>query len=65
MSLNTNVDLTKVPRNGIEAYHMVIASLSAEIEEKSEILTEMLDEDVKRKFIRGWHPEIRNVNIHV
>lgn len=63
--LNANVDLAKIPRNGIECYHMVVASLSAEIEEKSEILTEMSNEDVKQKFISGWRPGIQNVNIHV
>lgn len=63
--LDTDVGLTVVPRNGFEAYNMVIASLSAEIEAKTEILSEMLDESVKRQFIRKWRPEIRNVNIHV
>ncbi len=63
--LDTDVGLTEVPRNGFEAYNMVIASLSAEIDEKTEILSEMLDESVKRQFIRRWHPGIRNVNIHV
>lgn len=63
--LDADVGLTEVPRNGYEAYNMVIASLSAEIENKTEILTELLDESVKRQFIRGWHPNIRNVNVHV
>lgn len=63
--LSTDVGFTGVPRNGFEAYNMVIASLSAEIEEKTEILSEMLDENVKRQFIRQWHPGTRNVNIHV
>ena len=62
---DTDVGLTVVPRNGFEAYNMVIASLSAEIEAKTEILSEMLDESVKRQFIRKWRPEIKNVNIHV
>lgn len=63
--LDTDVGLTVIPRNGYEAYNMVIASLSAEIEKKTEILKEMLDESVKRQFIRRWHPGIKNVNIHV
>lgn len=63
--LDTDVGLTETPRNGFEAYNMVIASLSAEIENKTEILKEMLDESVKRQFIKRWHPGIKNVNIHV
>lgn len=63
--LDTNVGLTVVPRNGYEAYNMVVASLSAEIEKKTEILKEMLDESVKRQFIKRWHPGVKNVNIHV
>lgn len=63
--LNTDVGLTVVPRNGYEAYNMVIDSLSAEIAKKTEILKELLDEGVKRQFIKRWHPSIKNVNIHV
>lgn len=63
--LNTDVGLTEAPRNGFEAYNMVIASLSAEIENKTEILKEMLDDGVKRQFIKRWHPGIKNINIHV
>lgn len=63
--LNTDVGLTVVPRNGYEAYNMVVASLSTEIEKKTEILKEMLDESVKRQFIKRWHPDVRSVNIHV
>lgn len=63
--LNTDIDFVQVPRSGIEAYHMVIAILSSEIEEKSAILAEMKDENVKRRFIRGWSPGVTNVHIHV
>lgn len=63
--LNADVGLTVVPRNGYEAYNMVVASLSAEVEKKTEILKEMLDESVKRQFIKRWHPGVKNVNIHV
>ncbi len=63
--LDTDVGLTEVPRNGFEAYNAVVAHLSAEIENKTEILTELLDESVKRQFIKRWHPGIKNVNIHV
>ncbi len=63
--LDTDVGLTETPRNGFEAYNMVIASLSAEIENKTEILKEMLDDNVKRQFVKQWHPRIKNVNIHV
>lgn len=63
--LNTDVGLTVVPRNGYEAYNIVVASLSAEIEKKTEILKELLDESVKRQFIKQWYPGIKNVNIHV
>ena len=62
---DTDVGLTETPRNGFEAYNMVIASLSAEIENKTEILKEMLDDNVKRQFVKQWHPGIKNVNIHV
>lgn len=63
--LDTDVGLTETPRNGFEAYNMVIASLSAEIENKTEILKELLDDNVKRQFIKRWHAGIKNVNIHV
>lgn len=63
--LNTDVELTEAPRNGFEAYNAVVAHLSAEIENKTEILKELLDEGVKRQFIKQWHPSIKNVNIHV
>lgn len=63
--LNTDVGLTVVPHNGYEAYNMVIDSLSAEIEKKTEILKELLDDGVKRQFIKRWHPGIKNVSIHM
>lgn len=63
--LDADVGLTETPRNGFEAYNMVIASLSAEIENKTEILKEMLDDNVKSQFVKRWHPGIKNVNIHV
>lgn len=63
--LDTDVGLAEAPRNGFEAYNMVIASLSADIENKTEILKEMLDEGVKRQFIKRWHPSIKTVNIYV
>lgn len=62
---STDVAFVQVPRSGIEAYYMVIALLSSEIEEKTAILAEMENETVKQKFIRGWTPGITNVNIHV
>lgn len=63
--LDTDVGLTETPRNGFEAYNMVIALLSEEIENKTEILKELLDDNVKRQFIKQWHTGIKNVNIHV
>lgn len=63
--LDVDVGLTEVPKSGREAYNMIIASLSAEIEEKTKILKEMSVEVVKQEFIRRWHPGIKNVNIHV
>lgn len=63
--LDVDIGLNEVPRNGYEAYNMVIASLSAEIENKEKVLSEMLNEGVKQQFIRRWHSGIRNVNIHV
>lgn len=63
--LNTNVELTEMPSNGYEAYDMVIVTLAAEIEEKSKVLNEMLNDDVKQQFIEKWTPEITNVNIHI
>lgn len=65
MLLNANVDLDSVPSNGINAYYMVVAALSAEIEEKSEILAEMKKCEVKRQFINGWTPGKTKINIHV
>ena len=62
---DTDVGLPKVPRNGFEAYDMIVASLSAEIERKTEILKELLDEGGKRQFVKLWHPGIKTVNIHV
>ena len=64
MLLNADVDLERIPRNGIDAYYLVIAKLSAEVEEKSEILAEMQNEDVKRRFISGWTPGTNKVCIH-
>lgn len=63
--LDTDVVMAENPRNGYEAYSMIIASLSMEIEGKQKILTEMLDEGVKQQFIESWHPRLSNVNIHV
>lgn len=63
--LDVDVGLTEVPKNGREAYNMIIASLSADIEEKTAILQEMSAEGVKQEFIRRWHPGIKNVKIHV
>lgn len=63
--LDTDVGLTEVPRNGFEAYNMIVTSLSAEIENKTEILKELLNESVKRQFIKQWHPGIKVANIRV
>lgn len=63
--LDADIGLTEVPRNGGEAYNMIIASLSADIEEKTAILQEMSNEGVKQEFIRQWHPGIKNVKIHI
>lgn len=62
---DADVGLSEVPRNGFEAYNMIVASLSAEIESKTEILKELLDERGKRQFVKLWHPGIKTVNIHV
>lgn len=62
--LKTDVPLQREPRTGKEAYNMLIVSLTEEIEEKKKILSEMMNEDIKRKFIRQWHPGIRNVNVY-
>ncbi len=62
--LNADVRLEKNPRNGIEAHRMVVDALTAEIEEKQMVLRELLNEDIKQKFIRQWTPDTRNVNIY-
>lgn len=62
--INADVRLKRNPRNGEEAHHMLVASLTAEIEEKRTVLRELLDEDVKWKFIRKWTSDTRNINIY-
>lgn len=62
--IDADVRLKKMPRNGEEAHRMLVDSLTAEIEEKRTILRELLDDDIKKKFIRQWTPDMRNVNIY-
>lgn len=62
--INADVRLKNKPRNGEEAHRMLVDSLTAEIEEKQTVLRELLDEDIKQKFIRQWTPDTRNVNIY-
>lgn len=63
--ISADIELADMPRDGYEAYNMVIVSLATEIKEKTEILTEMLNENVMRQFVQQWCPDITNVNIHV
>lgn len=62
--INADVHLQGKPHTGEEAHQMLIDALLAEIEEKQTVLHELLDEDIKRKFIRQWTPDMRNVNIY-
>lgn len=62
--IGADVRLQREPRTATEAYNMLIASLSAEIEEKQTIINELKNEDVKSKFFRLWRPGIKDINIY-
>ena len=62
--INADVRLRRNPRNGVEAHRILVESLMAEIKEKQTVLDELQDEDIKRKFIRQWIPDTRNINIY-
>lgn len=63
-TIHADVQLHGNPRNGEDAHRMLVESLMAEIKEKQTVLDELQDEDIKRKFIRQWIPDTRNVHIH-
>lgn len=58
------VPLKRKPGSGEEAHRMIIESLKKEIEEKQVALRELLDEDIKQKFINQWTPGMRTINIY-
>lgn len=62
--IDADVRLKMNPRSGEEAHRMLVDSLTAEIEEKRTVLRELLDEEIRQKFIRQWTPDTRNVNIY-
>ncbi len=62
--ISADVNLKHKPRSGKEAYTMLIHSLKAEIEEKQEILSQLTKTEIKQKFIDGWNPATRSVNIY-
>lgn len=61
--LSTNVKLKKKPKNGSEAYALLVESLETEIKEKQDILSELTSDEVKRKFIRNWNSKTKSVTI--
>lgn len=61
--LSVDVTLKRKPRNGKEAYVLLVESLETEIKEKQEILSELSSDDVKRKFISGWSAKTKGVTI--
>ena len=62
--INANVRLQNKPCSGEEAHRMIVDSLMAEIEEKQKVLHELLDEDIKQKFISQWTPNTKDINIY-
>lgn len=61
--LSADVKLKRKPRNGKEAYVLLVESLETEIKEKQEILSELSSDDIKRKFINGWNAKTKGVTI--
>ena len=62
--LTADVHLSHKPRNGKDAYDMLIKSLEEEIAEKQDILSELKSDSVKKSFIDGWNPDTRSVDIY-
>ena len=62
--INTDVHLGRNPRSGEEAHRMVVESLAVDIMKKQMVLRKLHDEDIKKKFIHQWTPDIRDVNIY-
>lgn len=63
--LSANVRLKHKPRTGNEAYNMLVQELKDEVQEKQDILKELLDTDTKEKFIKDWCPATRSLKIEV
>ena len=61
--LSANVKMKRKPKNGREAYSLLVESLETEIKEKQDILSELTSEEVKQKFIRNWNSKTKSVTI--
>lgn len=61
--LSANTKLKRNPKNGSDAYSLLVESLETEIKEKQEILSELNSEEVKQKFIKNWNLKTKSVTI--
>ncbi len=53
--ISTNIDLHGKPKNGTQAYSMLINSLKQEIKEKQDVLHYLLKDNIKEAFINGYY----------
>ncbi|MGO5442260.1 hypothetical protein ACTQXY_01770 [Faecalimonas sp. LCP19S3_D12] len=62
--ISTNIDLHGRPKNGTQAYSMLISSLKQEIKEKQDILHYLQKDNVKQSFIESYNPNTKTFEIH-